>query len=824
VRRILAGLFAFVTLSAVFLVLPVYAEEGPQPTPVETSTDRVPMGSVAAPAPEADVRSGTTETTAGVSDTAPTLTVRQTGTRFSLVGVTWLQDPAVTDTVVQVRVQDERGTWGNWTELGTEDADQLADAGSGEQPRGGTAPLWTGPSTGVEAELVTRSGAQPSDVRLDLVDPGSSAADTALRTPEIQDTADAALSMPDVYSRAQWGADERIRTWAPQYAATIKAATIHHTDNGDYTADQVPALLRSIYSYHAVSRGWGDIGYNLVVDKFGRRWEGRYGGLASTVIGAHAGGFNTGTFGVSMLGNFEVTVPTQAMVDSVAAIIAWKFSLYGVDPAGTTTLTSGGGGTAKYAAGVKVTLPTIFGHRDVGATSCPGRYGYARLGEIRQKVAAQLDTSTTVIQRRLAADPAMRAHLGNPLGPEQSGPGYTWQEFEHGRLYATPATGAHEIEGEILAAYLALGGPAVLGVPVSDETASPSGRGRYNHLAVGASVFWSPGTGAKLVMGAVRDAWAATGWDAGPLGFPTSDEQPAAGGGRRNSFEGGDVYWSAASGAHPVYGRIRDYWLADGGAAGPMGYPTSGELAGTDPTHRYTAFQRGLVYWTPTGGAHAVRGAIRAYWEARGGLRGPLGHPVSEELAGPGRAFLYSMFSGGVIAYTGTSAAEVHGLIEDKYAALGGVTSPVLGIPVTDEQSTAGGLVRFNHFAKAASIYWSPSTGAHEVHGNIRLVWTQLGAERSALGLPITDELATTGGGGRYNAFTNGFVIYSPTTATHEVVGEIARRYAALGREASALGYPVSGEYAVPGGRRSDFQHGSITWNGATGALTVVVR
>ena len=64
--------------------------------------------------------------------------------------------------------------------------------------------------------------------------------------------------------------------------------------------------MRSIYRYHAVSRGWGDIGYNVLVDKFGRLWEGRYGGLASTVIGAHAGGFNTYTFGVSMLGNYDV--------------------------------------------------------------------------------------------------------------------------------------------------------------------------------------------------------------------------------------------------------------------------------------------------------------------------------------------------------------------------------------------------------------------------------------------------------------------------------------------------------------------------------------
>jgi uncharacterized protein with LGFP repeats len=824
VRRTVAGLLAFLALSGTFVLLPVYADAGPDVVPVETSAVEIDMGSVTAPAPAAEVQTGTSEPVTAVPATTPALTASASGTRFSLVGVTWAADPAVDDTVVQVRVKTRGGAWGEWNELPTEDADQVADVGPDARPRGGTAPLWTGPATAVEAELVTRSGAQPTDVRLDLVDPGTSDADAELRTPEIQDTADAALAMPDVFSRAQWGADERIRTWAPQYAPTIKAATLHHTANADYTADQVPALLRSIYRYHAVSLGWGDIGYNAIVDKFGRRWEGRSGGLASTVVGAHAGGFNTGTFGVSMLGDFDVAQPPQVMVDSVAALIAWKFSLYNVDPRGTTVLTSGGGGTARYAAGTQVTLPTIFGHRDVGSTACPGRYGYATLPGIRDRVAAALSASGTPIERRLATDSALRTRLGEAVGAEQAGPGYTWQEFRNGRLYASPQTGVHQIEGEILATYLALGGPAALGLPVTDESASASGRGRYNHVAIGGSIYWSPTTGARLVFGAIRDAWAATGWDTGPLGFPTSNELPAAGGGRHGAFEGGDVYWSPATGAHPVTGRIRDYWLADGGAGGPLGYPRSGERVDARGGGRYQVFTAGTAYWTLTEGTHAVRGAIRAYWESHGGLAGELGRPISEELAGPGRAFLYSQFAGGVVVYTGNSAAEVHGLIEDKYAAMGGVTSPVLGIPVTDELSAAGGRVRFNHFSRAGSIYWSPETGAHEVHGNVRLIWNRLGAERSAVGLPITDELSTSDGRGRYNAFSNGFVLWSERTGTHEVVGDIARRYAAMGREASALGYPVSGEYAVPGGRRSDFERGSITWSATTAATTVVVR
>jgi hypothetical protein len=384
VRRIIVCLTAFFVATGTVLVLPVYAAPAPEPVPVTTSSDEVPMGSLEDPAPEADVQEGTTDPVRGVDEDEPTLTVSRTGTTFSLVGVTWAYDPEVTDTVVQIRVQDADGDWGSWTEVTVEDASQNEDAASGAVVRGGTAPLWTGPSSGVEAELVTRSGAQPTDVTLDLVDPGDSPADAALDEPEITDTAHAAVTMPPVFSRAQWGADESIRTWGPEYASTIKAATLHHTaDSNNYTQAQVPDIMRSIYRYHTVSRGWGDIGYNVIVDKFGQLWEGRYGGLSSTVIGAHAGGFNTGTFGVSMLGNYETANTTPAMINSVAAIIGWKLALYDVNTQASTVLTSAGGGTSKYAAGARVTVPTVFGHRDVGSTACPGRYGYAKLDQIR---------------------------------------------------------------------------------------------------------------------------------------------------------------------------------------------------------------------------------------------------------------------------------------------------------------------------------------------------------------------------------------------------------------------------------------------------------
>jgi uncharacterized protein with LGFP repeats len=326
------------------------------------------------------------------NDGAATVSVRRAATpEFSLVGVTWVHDPAVRDTVARIRTRSATGGWGQWSELDAQEPEEDAGPAPGAQSRGGTEPLWTGPGVGVEAEVVTRSGAAPRDVRLDLIDPGRGAADAAVAEPQLQGNARAPVARPAVHSRADWCADERIRSWQPHYASTIRAATLHHTaDTSAYTAAQVPAILRAIYRYHAVSRGWGDIGYNVIVDKFGRLWEGRAGGLSSTVIGAHAGGFNNGTVGVAMLGNYDTTRPTPAMVTAIENFLAWKFALFHLNPIATTTLASTGGGTSRYSADVSVRLPTIFGHRDVGLTACPGRYGYPLLPKIRSAVAQRL--------------------------------------------------------------------------------------------------------------------------------------------------------------------------------------------------------------------------------------------------------------------------------------------------------------------------------------------------------------------------------------------------------------------------------------------------
>jgi hypothetical protein len=443
-RRLIVGSVAFLAATGTVLTLPVYAAPSPSAHAVETSIDEVTLGSVVDPEGAAVVATDGVVQPDGVeeSETAgtaapetsepadpspqesaaapsaspapppgssggsagdvpssgaelpgvPALTFSRVDTDpFSAVGVTWREDPSVTDVRVQLRVRDEDGDWGEWSTLEPDDIEQTVTRQTEDNDvRGGTAPYWTGPSRGVEVVVQGAGGAVPEDVAVALLDPGTSKADAIPTRSGATDEAHAGMSMPTIVGRAQWGADESIRTWRPEYAPTLKAATIHHTADGNgYTADQVPAIMRSMYAYHAQTRGWGDIGYNVIVDKYGRIFEGRFGGLTSTVIGAHAGGFNTGTFGVSMLGNYAEVDTPQPMLDAVADVVAWKLGLYGVDPNGQTRLTSGGG-TSKYAAGSVVTLPTVFAHRDVGNTACPGQYAYNRMDQLRSMVAARM--------------------------------------------------------------------------------------------------------------------------------------------------------------------------------------------------------------------------------------------------------------------------------------------------------------------------------------------------------------------------------------------------------------------------------------------------
>jgi uncharacterized protein with LGFP repeats len=188
---------------------------------------------------------------------------------------------------------------------------------------------------------------------------------------------------PRIVTRAGWGADERLRERGFVYTKTVKAAFIHHSTTGNnYTCAQAPSVLRSIYRYHVKSSGWRDFGYNFAVDRCGTIYEGRAGGVAKPVLGAHTRGFNDNSMGIAVLGTFTRSRPPKAAVNAVARLTAWKLGLYGRNPRGTTLLVSGG--SNKFTKGARVRLKVISGHRDGFATECPGLRLYQRLGSARR--------------------------------------------------------------------------------------------------------------------------------------------------------------------------------------------------------------------------------------------------------------------------------------------------------------------------------------------------------------------------------------------------------------------------------------------------------
>ena len=166
----------------------------------------------------------------------------------------------------------------------------------------------------------------------------------------------------------------------------IRHAVVHHTvtPNG-YSASDVPALLRGIQQHHMGVRGWYDIGYNFVVDRFGRIWQARQAELLEPVVGGHTLGLNAESVGVAVLGTFTSATPDPAVRDAIGRLLGWKLSLHGVDPMGHTLVRSSGGDYAEP--GDMVDVRNISGHRDHQQTSCPGNGIDNHLDEIRATAA-----------------------------------------------------------------------------------------------------------------------------------------------------------------------------------------------------------------------------------------------------------------------------------------------------------------------------------------------------------------------------------------------------------------------------------------------------
>jgi hypothetical protein len=205
-----------------------------------------------------------------------------------------------------------------------------------------------------------------------------------------------------------------------------------------------------------------------------------------------------------------------------------------------------------------------------------------------------------------------------------------------GRLILTAKNPAELAATLIKARHDALDGArGFLGVPQGAVTICPDRVGYFQHFA-GGSIYWSPSTGAHEVHGAIRQKWAAMGWERSFLGYPRTDEtvgRDPEGAGRYNHFQGGSIYWHPQSGAQEIHGAILGKYRELGAEASILGYPATDETATPDRIGRFNHFQRGSIYWTPSTGAHEVHGLIRNFWAQQGWERNPqLGYPLTDEL------------------------------------------------------------------------------------------------------------------------------------------------------------------------------------------------
>ena len=339
---------------------------------------------------ERDLKHTDTVHTHGATDKNPELDgtpAKHVTGYITMAAASWPSDVDSPD-VVEFQGKDlNTGEWGDWlsAELMTDIDENASEA------------VWVGPSSAVNvrafrdgidiseqltAHLITTSESR-SDVRL-----ASSGGGTGISR-ILPATVTPGTGAPTFITREEWNADT-VDSSRLSYAKELKAICIHHTGGSNtYTAAQSPQVVRGMFTYHTKTLGWADLGYNVVVDKYGQIFEGRAGGLHRNVAGAHARGFNTGSCGISVMGDYmDIPVPTAAL-NAIATVAAWKLaSTFTQDVYGTETWTVT---TSNVKRNGTFSMPHLFAHRDVNYTDCPGDTYYGQLPKLRSLVQQKLN-------------------------------------------------------------------------------------------------------------------------------------------------------------------------------------------------------------------------------------------------------------------------------------------------------------------------------------------------------------------------------------------------------------------------------------------------
>lgn len=340
---------------------------------------------------------------------------------LTIIGVTWADG---TGSGAKVAYRTERaGAWSAWTPADVQTCTACVEPAS--SPRAGSEPITLTGVSRVEARI-TQPGRAAAAPRLSIIDPEAPAGGETTSSPARAATARSAASVQatgatyttglgtdgaaattglaastsgslraaavggtlsvssasatstpsrpntTTRSRASWRATETDATWSlPRISP--RGVVVHNTaGTNSYTRAQVPAILRGIQRFHVRDRGWSDIGYNVLVDRYGRVWEGRRGGFTTPHQGAHAAGVNGTYLGISYMGDTSPKPATTAGVNAIVDLIGWASARYGFSTTGSL-----------WVNGLK--KPAVAGHYQVGNTDCPGRDLAAKLPSIRSR-------------------------------------------------------------------------------------------------------------------------------------------------------------------------------------------------------------------------------------------------------------------------------------------------------------------------------------------------------------------------------------------------------------------------------------------------------
>ncbi|MHA7270488.1 hypothetical protein [Arthrobacter sp. HLT1-20] len=261
------------------------------------------------------------------------------------------------------------------------------------------------------------------------------------------------------------------------------------------------------------------------------------------------------------------------------------------------------------------------------------------------------------IQSKWANLSAQDGYLGYPTWKEEcSGVVVTClQSFQGGNVIWSAAAGSVAVQGGIGAVFMSTGSVSVLGYPLTDEVCRLRDGGCMQNFRFG-RIAWSPKTGAHAVKGAIGGKYQALGAQNGFLGYPTTEEACGIpGGGCKQSFQSGDIVWSPKTGAHTMRGAIRSAHSGImPGWIGPEGYPTGEEVCGLPRKGCYQQYQGGRIYWSAASGpAQLVKNGILANWTKLGGPA-KLGYPTWNEVCATG--YCRQQFQFGVVTWSAPGA------------------------------------------------------------------------------------------------------------------------------------------------------------------------